>query len=992
MTRIGHLVLSGFLIATANTFGSSLAAAQFLSSQGGQGIATYYIVFALVSIPAWAIYSRFIDRGSRAALLQRYLLVMALATALLIAISYQGGVIAVYALYVGISMLEQLLFSLYMVMLTDYLTAREMTRYSTRVTVSLSAGAMVGGLLAGVLADRIILFWLLFGMPFMLMGCFAHLVWLARRWRPAGEWAAMGEGSVRDSLLGIGRILRRVGIAALLSVAVFLNIATQCVSEYMVFGIYAKEFPDEQALASFFGLMSGALNLAAVLIGLGLTGPLMRRLGVARMNLFFPVSLAISFIVMLASPVLVVAMFAHVVYDGFSNNVDAPVMAVNYNAVPARFVGQIRVFNDSLIYPIALAASGLVILLVDAQTGFFGVGVLGFLLSAVFVSVGWALGRRYMSGLIGILKEGTVDLARASFMANEAPKVVLRQQTALDAMLRSDDPTTADFALRIVANANIAPFRDALVRRLMTAGDQAVTVLARAGDRHAETLRALWPEADAPLRMRIAQYLTAVGRDLPADLEASPISAALALAGESRHSPESVQRLSDLASASQEIAEALLPVLAARHDMAAVPVLIAIARTQPGLEDAAIRAIADVPIASASGLSLPDALIEAAIESKFASRRAIGYRLAALGQWPVGKLAEGLSDRDAQVRQSAIAALNGQAGVVAVLSEKLSDESAPTRLAAIDCLGREGATEVLFDYLQSRAFPRIAAYRVLRKWLPRESTTWIEIARLAMAEADHQAVEEVLQTLAALGHDETVRYIRRFMGASDGRMRARATEAISAFDERKLVTPLLPLLDEATIGATKQLPLTSIVAQMKASPSPWMRRAAILAESEGTQMSSDELGLLDRLLFLRKVPVFESCSLDDLYAIHLVLTSVKFRDGEIIMKEGDQGEQLFVLLEGNAKVGSTAASRFVEFARLNPGAAFGEMALFGDGIRTADVIAIGNVRCLVLERSHFEDLTRQQPGILVQICRLFGSRLRAANKGNDALQASEQTG
>ena len=371
-TRIGHLVLCGFLIATANIFGSSLAAARFLSTQGGQGIATYYIVFALISIPAWAIYARFIDRGSRAALLQRYLIVMTALTTLLIAASGLGGLVADYALYVGISVLELLLFSLYMVMLTDYLTAREMSRFATRITVSLSAGSMAGGLLAGLLADHVEPFWLLFGMPLLLLACFVHLAWLSRRWPPAGEWTAMGEASVLESLRGIGRILRGVSIAVLLSAAVFLNIATQCVSEYMVFGIYAESFPDEQALASFFGLMSGALNLAAVLIGLGLTEPLMKRLGVARMNLFFPVSLGLSFVAMMVSPVLAVAMFAHVVYDGFSNNIDAPVMAVNYNAVPQRFVGQVRVFNDSLIYPIALAASGLVILLVDLYTGFLG--------------------------------------------------------------------------------------------------------------------------------------------------------------------------------------------------------------------------------------------------------------------------------------------------------------------------------------------------------------------------------------------------------------------------------------------------------------------------------------------------------------------------------------------------------------------------------------------------------------------------------------------
>ena len=62
--RIGNLALSALILATANTFGSSLAAARFLSTQGGEGIAIYYIVFAFVSIPAWAAYARLIDSGT----------------------------------------------------------------------------------------------------------------------------------------------------------------------------------------------------------------------------------------------------------------------------------------------------------------------------------------------------------------------------------------------------------------------------------------------------------------------------------------------------------------------------------------------------------------------------------------------------------------------------------------------------------------------------------------------------------------------------------------------------------------------------------------------------------------------------------------------------------------------------------------------------------------------------------------------------------------
>ena len=206
--RVGHLVLSALLLAAANTFGSSLAAARFLSTQGGEGIAIYYIVFALVSIPAWAVYARLIDAGSRVVLLRRFMAAVIAATALLIFASGVGGTAADYALYTGISVLELLLYSVFHVVLTDYLTAREMTRFSTRISVAMSGGGMVGGSLAGVLADFIPPFWLLFGMPLMLSFCLIHLTWFSRRWKPAGEREVQGEAGIVESLRGIGSIMR----------------------------------------------------------------------------------------------------------------------------------------------------------------------------------------------------------------------------------------------------------------------------------------------------------------------------------------------------------------------------------------------------------------------------------------------------------------------------------------------------------------------------------------------------------------------------------------------------------------------------------------------------------------------------------------------------------------------------------------------------------------------------------------------------------------
>jgi HEAT repeat protein len=985
--RIGHLVVSGFLIAAANIFGSSLAAGRFLSTQGGEAMSQYYVVFALLSVPAWFFYSRFIDRKSRAVLLQIYLAAMAGMTALLIAVSMLGGVIADFALYGGISVLEQLLFSLYMVTLADYLTAREMTRFATLITVALSAGAMVGGLLAGLLAPLLAPTWLLFGMPVLLLVTLWHFSWVAKRWPPAGEWSPMNEGSVLEGLRDIGRVLRGVGLAALLATAVFLNIATQCVSEYMVFGIYAENFPDERELASFFGLMSGALNFAAILIGFGLTGPLMSRLGVAKMNLLFPTSLGLSFVAMLLSPALAVAVIAHIIYDGFSNNVDAPVMAVNYNAIPPRYQGQIRVFNDSLIYPFALAVSGLVIWLVDRYTGFLGVGMLGILTSAAFIAVGWRLGRGYLSGLIDMLRGDGVDLDREDFIIRQAPEVAVRQRAALKAMLTGDDPIAADIALRIIARADLRPFLGEVRRRLSQGGSSTVGILARAGDRHAEPLLSLWGDADDGLRLRIAEYLAAVGHPLPPEASGTAALDALALAARRKPDRETLSRLINLAGTSQAVAATLLPVAAARDDATFVPLLAAIAQNYPELEATALRSLAGIKtIATAEGW-LSEDLITQAIASPDAAGRAMGYRLAAMAGWPPTRLVHGLADSSPAVRRAAIAALGESKEAIGPVLPLLGSEVPDTRLAAIEALGNAGATDELIRYLEAAAFPRITASRSWRPALPQSDATWVQVARIAMAEMDAAAVEEVLQTLIALGHDETVRYIRRFLNAQDERIRARAAEALNAIDERKLILPLLPLLDGTDQDRTAALPLKAVLALMKISPSPWLRHAATLHDTEDPAMAAVQEALLDRLLFLRKVQVFEGLTLDDLNAIHKLMTLTDHKDGERIIEEGKEGEELFVLLAGEARVGRMSPKGFIEFSRLKPGAAFGEMALFGNGIRSADVVAVGRTSCLALDRAHFDDLSRQRPEILRQMCRLFASRLQAANESLHTLRS-----
>ena len=448
----------------------------------------------------------------------------------------------------------------------------------------------------------------------------------------------------------------------------------------MVFVIYTDSFPDEQSLAKFFGLMSGALNFVGMAIGLWLTDPLMRRLGVARMNMVFPAACGLSFLAMLASPLLPVAMFAHIVYDGFSNNIDAPVTAINYNAVPERFAGRLRVFNDSLIYPIALAVSGLLIWVVAHFAGFLGVGVLGVILSLSFLAAGWGIGRRYVGGLVGILREGAVDLDRNEFLAREAPAIAANNHADLTAMLKGQDRIAANLALRIVAHASIEPFLEPITDRLVTSGDETVTVLARGGDRHVADLLTLWPKAEPALRIRIAQYLAAAGQALPEDGTRSPVMIALDLAAGLEKSPDAAQDLMALAQSHVEIATALLPVAAARQDDAFMPILAGIIRSHPSLEQALIQTIAGLPYPKSGSIGLPRDLLEELVSATDKARRILGYQLAGRAGWPAERIAVGLRDGDETVRRSAMAALAAHKRAAAAVSPMLRDENPATRL------------------------------------------------------------------------------------------------------------------------------------------------------------------------------------------------------------------------------------------------------------------------------------------------------------------------
>lgn len=102
---------------------------------------------------------------------------------------------------------------------------------------------------------------------------------------------------------------------------------------------------------------------------------------------------------------------------------------------------------------------------------------------------------------------------------------------------------------------------------------------------------------------------------------------------------------------------------------------------------------------------------------------------------------------------------------------------------------------------------------------------------------------------------------------------------------------------------------------------------------------------------LRRVPVFAPLPVVVIEQLALDVEPHSYRDGEVVMREGDPGDRFYVVTEGSAAVSVAGVAR----PGLGPGDGFGEIALLRDVPRTATVIAAGPLDTLSLTRDRFLD-------------------------------------
>lgn len=123
---------------------------------------------------------------------------------------------------------------------------------------------------------------------------------------------------------------------------------------------------------------------------------------------------------------------------------------------------------------------------------------------------------------------------------------------------------------------------------------------------------------------------------------------------------------------------------------------------------------------------------------------------------------------------------------------------------------------------------------------------------------------------------------------------------------------------------------------------------------------------------LRSIPLFSGADPADLAALAEVATEAEIPAGRSIVRQGDPGSGLFVVLEGSVRVVRDGE----QLAELGPGQWFGELAVLDRGPRTAAVITVVPTRCLAVAAWDAERLMLERPTLAVAVARAMAERLR----------------
>jgi CRP/FNR family cyclic AMP-dependent transcriptional regulator len=136
------------------------------------------------------------------------------------------------------------------------------------------------------------------------------------------------------------------------------------------------------------------------------------------------------------------------------------------------------------------------------------------------------------------------------------------------------------------------------------------------------------------------------------------------------------------------------------------------------------------------------------------------------------------------------------------------------------------------------------------------------------------------------------------------------------------------------------------------------------------------ISTIEKVLFLKGVDLFRSIDGEDLSHIAQITDEVEFNASDVVVKEGDQGDAMYLIADGKVRVHVGAKV----LAELGKPQCFGEMSILDEEPRSASVTAVSDLLLLRIQREDFAEILAERPEISQGIIKVLTRRIREANR------------
>ncbi|MFN8608275.1 MAG: cyclic nucleotide-binding domain-containing protein [Vulcanimicrobiota bacterium] len=1013
MARFGFFLTLSLLLNLAQTVGLVLTESLLLAHHGPAALPLSFLIAAVTTVVGSLLYALGVHRAKN----DRYFIRLLAGLSLLVLLAWSGlsrQIPGLYFALVSLFYLSQcILTNHYWTFTGDFFDTLASKRLFPLFVVGASLGGMLGAFLVSATgpflqAEQQLLLWPAFLVLALLLLRLSRR--FLRRWGPL-ELEEADETSISE-MRNAANYLRQSRLGQQLVMSCACMILAAFLGQYLYSSIILAAYPDSEQLADFLSRLLGVTNGLEILVEMAVTPWLIRTLGVANANQVHSALCCFSFAAICVSPSLYTAVLLRVTRESMENAVASPIRGLVYNALPARSRGRVRAFLEGLVTYAAMALAGVILWAVGSGARPAPwMYLLGFSAAAFYFLANWSVRSSYLRTMIDEVQAGRLDLDELSggFAASELQRLTELWQNLCREASDSPDPAILRLAQTLSSRQAWGPLVEVAAREAQVPlwlRRACLQALARPGwPRDWRLLQEYATRPEPELRLAA---LRAVG-----ELKPGLVPAWLVSCLQDTHSEVKALAASLLIGLpkGKEAAEASACLLDMLADGDPPTVVAALRYTPMHLSEELVARCdhSSGRVARAALLRLADfhgdeqakrrSWVSAALRAL--ERREAAVRRSALQLlqshqelvppelevWQ--RISRHLEETSKASRDRCIALLSGcPLDLGPILGPYLDSASGNTARAAVNCLSQS-------DRRESRErLTRMLRAQVERLWvcnlvrLPEASLLQGDYLRLCLDNACERSRKLVFEILAGIETPKVIRSVEKVLRFTNVRARADALEVLSNLGDREASQLLVLLLETGELrdkigdlpaGLVRQAEWDTFCASPWLACDPWLSQAVqwVRAEKSWDQAEEEKV---ERLLVLRKVPLFAQMNLEQLVAIDQRLEEVEYLAGEVVFEEGQLGAELYILLEGGVKIVKARGSgQELLLTRLEGVNYFGEMAILDDEPRSASVVVERNSRLLVLKGEQLKDLVEQMPEMAFEIIKVLTARIRQAD-------------